>query len=58
MEDKEGRKIQRITFALPPAMVTATEAMAEAEFCNVSTICRRALANTLASRGYLQEENE
>ena len=52
----DGRKIQRITFAVPPEMIFATEALAAAEYCNISTICRRALADTLVSRGYLQEQ--
>jgi hypothetical protein len=54
-KDDEGR-VRRITFALPPEMIFATEALAAAEYSNVSTICRRALAETLVSRGYLQEK--
>jgi hypothetical protein len=52
----DGSKIRRITFALPPEMIFATKAAAAAEYCNVSTICRRALAEALTARGYLQED--
>jgi hypothetical protein len=56
MTDQKESKARRITFALPPEMSFATEALAAAEYCNVSSICRRALAETLMSRGYLQAE--
>ena len=55
-EKADGSRIKRITFAVPPEMIFATEALAAAEYCNLSTICRRALAETLMSRGYLQTE--
>lgn len=43
-EKADGGRIKRITFAVPPEMIFATEALAAAEYCNVSAICRRALA--------------
>jgi hypothetical protein len=55
-EKADGGRIKRITFAVPPEMIFATEALAAAEYCNVSAICRRALADALMSRGYLQAE--
>ena len=46
----------RISFAVPPDMAFATQALAQAEYSNVSAVCRRALAEALMSRGYLAEE--
>jgi hypothetical protein len=55
---KDGIKTPRITFAVPPEMIFATTALATAEFCSVSDIVRRALAEELMSRGYMQEREE
>ena len=52
---KDGIKTPRITFALPPEMIFAATAMAASEFCSVSDVVRRALAEELMSRGYMQE---
>ena len=54
----DGSKIPRITFAVPPELVFATEALASAEYSTVSAVCRRALAETLMSRGYLSGDEE
>ena len=55
-DEKDGGRTTRISFAVPPDLVFATQALAAAEYSNVSTICRRALAEALMSRGYLQAE--
>jgi Arc/MetJ-type ribon-helix-helix transcriptional regulator len=39
-------------------MIFATAALATAEFCSMSDIVRRALAEELMSRGYMQEREE
>ena len=55
---KDGIKTPRITFAVPPEMIFATAALATAEFCSMSDIVRRALAEELMLRGYMQEREE
>jgi hypothetical protein len=40
-EKADGGRIKRITFAMPPEMIFAIEALAAAEYCNVSAICRQ-----------------
>jgi hypothetical protein len=56
--NRDGSRIRRITFAAPPEMIFATEALAQTEYSNISTICRRALADKLIERGYLQQAKE
>ena len=55
---KDGIKTPRITFAVPPEMIFATTAMAASEYCSVSDVVRRALAEELTSRGYMQERED
>jgi hypothetical protein len=52
---KDGIKTPRITVAVPVEMNFAAAALATAEYCSVSDIVRRALAEELVSRGYMQE---
>jgi hypothetical protein len=52
---KDGIKTPRITVAVPVEMNFAV-ALATAEYCSVSDIVRRALAEELMSRGYLESK--
>jgi hypothetical protein len=52
---KDGIKTPRITVAVPIEMNFAAMALAASEYCSVSDIVRRALAEELISRGYMQE---
>jgi Arc/MetJ-type ribon-helix-helix transcriptional regulator len=44
---KDGSKAPRITVAVPPEMIFATTALATSEYCSVSDVVRRALAEEL-----------
>jgi Arc/MetJ-type ribon-helix-helix transcriptional regulator len=52
---KDGSRTPRVTVALPIEMNFAAIALAASEYCSVSDVVRRALAEELISRGYMQE---
>jgi hypothetical protein len=51
------KRSARVTLSLPPDLIFAAEALAHREYSTVATICRRALADELIARGYLQDES-
>jgi hypothetical protein len=56
MSNEQAKKTTaRVTLSLPPELIFAAEALAAREYSTVSTICRRALADELISRGYLAD---
>ena len=55
MANQDRKPTARVTVSLPPELIFAAEALASREYSTVSTICRRALADELISRGYLSD---
>jgi hypothetical protein len=53
----DRKSTARVTLSLPPDLIFAAEALASREYSTVSTICRRALADELISRGYLRDDS-